>query len=107
MSTKTKNTYSDPPLKELDPIESDSKIFTYGAWIKRGSMLVNREGLDFDDPDSVPSLYLKEYGSMDGFPYDEFFGEGNNVQKHILMSREIPTDILRSELNRRHDLNEG
>lgn len=84
----------------------DENSFSYPVWIKRGIMLVRREGLDIDDPESVPSLWMKKFKNLDNFPFNEFFGEGSQVEKQILQARNMSTDILRMELKRRRDLGE-
>jgi len=40
-------------------------------YVSKGAMLVLREALPPEDPDSIESLWVKRYGSLDGFPWEE------------------------------------
>ena len=84
-----------------DQKKSEEDSFEYSVWVRRSPMLVRREYLPFDDPESIPSLWLKKFGSYDGFPWDEFFGENDKLQKEIMMAKTLSSDVMELELKRR------
>lgn len=74
------------------------------VWVKRGIMLVRREYLDVDDPESWFSLWKNKYGSLDDFPFDqlEIPLDARNLSKLL---KEIPTETLKLELMLRGSAN--
>lgn len=65
-------------------------------WIKRGIMLVNRDCLSPDDPDSWESLWLKKYGNLKDFPFDDVYEQEPLRQRRL--AKQIDTNILKAEL---------
>jgi hypothetical protein len=52
----------DTQLKNRDKFVEATK------YVKKGIMIVLRDGLSVNDPDSWPSLWYKKYGSLHGYP---------------------------------------
>jgi hypothetical protein len=43
-------------------------------WVRRGTMVVNRDCLAPIDKESWVSLWFAEYGTLDGFPWEDVYG---------------------------------